>query len=78
MRRVQPGRYVGTLTDADGPVLLTVRGPRALIRYTMRDGMTVRQQLALQADERTLLNRLDVMRWGVPVARLTETIRKRD
>ena len=78
IRRVAPGRYTGTLTEAEGPVTLTTRGPRALIRYRMKDGLAVEQQLALQADERTILNDLLVSKWGVRVARLSETIRKVD
>ena len=76
--RVGPNRYGGTLTDAAGPVTITTAGPRAVIRYRMPGGMAVRQQLALQADRRTLLNHMTVSKWGVRVARLDETIRKLD
>ena len=76
MRRVGPGRYTGTLTEAVGPVSIAVAGPRAAIRYEMNGGLDVRQQLALQADGRTLLNHLEVRKWGVRVARVEETIRK--
>jgi hypothetical protein len=78
IRRLAPNRYTGTLTEAEGLVALTTRGPRALIRYRMKDGLAVEQQLALQADERTILNDLRVSKWGVRVARLRETIRKAD
>ena len=78
IRREAPGRYTGTLTEAEGPVSLTTRGPRALIRYRMKDGLAVEQQLALQPDERTILNDLQVSKWGLRVARLRETIRKAD
>lgn len=77
MRPVGPGRYTGTLTEAVGPVSLTVQGPRADIRYRMKDGLRVRQHLALQRDGRTLLNRLEVRKWGIRVVRVEETIRKR-
>lgn len=76
IRRVGSGRYSGSLTEAEGAVSLVTRGPRATIRYRMKDGLTVEQQLALQADERTILNNLEVRKWGVRVARLRETIRK--
>jgi hypothetical protein len=59
-------------------VSVDVAGPRATIRYTMRGGMRVEQQLALQADGRTLLNHLQVRRFGLRLATVTETIRKRD
>jgi hypothetical protein len=78
IRRVGGNRFTGTLTEADGPVTLVTRGPRAFIRYRMKNGLAVEQQLALQADERTILNDLQVSNWGVRVARLRETIRKSD
>lgn len=76
IRPAGPNLYTGTLTDAVGPVTVTTRGPRAQVRYEMRDGLEVEQQLALQADGKTLLNRLEVRKWGVRVARVEETIRK--
>lgn len=78
MRPVAPGRFTGTLTDAQGPVTGTLSGPRATIRYRDRNGFDVEQHLALQSDGRTLLNELSVRRAGVRVARLEETIRKVD
>lgn len=78
MRPAGPNRYVGTLTDAEGPVQVRTVGPRAYVSYAMEGGFQVEQQLALQGDGRTLLNRLDVKKLGVRVAKLDETIRKRD
>lgn len=78
MRPVAPNRLSGTLTDATGPVQVTTAGPRAYIRYTMKNGYQVEQQLALQSDRTTVLNRLDVMKFGLRVATLDETIRKID
>ena len=78
MRLVAPNRYSGTLTDATGPVHVTVSGPRAYIHYTMKNGFHVEQQLALQSDGRTVLNRLVVQKFGLHVATLEETIRKLD
>ncbi len=78
MRPVAPDRFTGSLTDAVGPVEVTIAGPRANIRYWMKNGLEVEQQLALQRDGRTVLNVLIVKKFGVRVARLTETIRKLD
>ena len=77
MRPAGPGHFNGTLTDASGPVNIIVSGPRAIIRYPMKGGLEVRQQLALQSDGETLLNRLSVRKFGLEVAHLDETIRKR-
>lgn len=76
MRPVGQNRFTGTLTDASGPVDLTVSGARALIHYPMKGGLQVHQQLALQSDGRTILNRLSVRKFGFEVAHLDETIRK--
>lgn len=78
IRRTGPNRFTGSLTDADGPVEITVAGARATIRYRMKAGPWVEQQLALQPGGRTLLNRLTVTRLGMRLARLDETIRKLD
>lgn len=78
MRPVSPTRFAGTLTDAVGTVHGTIAGPRAYIRYTMKGGFDVEQQLALQGDGKTVLNRLEVKKFGMRVATLTETIRKLD
>ena len=78
LRPVGGSRYTGAMTDARGPVTVEVDGGVASIRYTMRNGMAVDQTLALQADGRTLLNRLNVRRFGLQIARLDETIRKLD
>ena len=71
-----PGRFTGTLTDAAGPVTMTVAGPRAFVAYATPSGLRIRQQLALQSDGRTILNHLEAFKLGVRVASLDETIRK--
>ena len=78
IRPVGPNRYSGSLTDATGPVQVTVSGPRAYIRYEMNNGLQVEQQLALQASGTTLLNRLHVKKFGITIATLEEMIRKLD
>lgn len=75
-RRVGQNRYSGTLTEAVGLVTAEVSGPRAKIKYSMRGGLEVEQQLAEQPDGKTVLNRLTVSKLGIRVATLTETIKK--
>ncbi|MEO6581566.1 MAG: DUF3833 family protein [Sphingomicrobium sp.] len=72
------GRYQGSLTDAVGPVDFVSAGPRATIRYRMKNGMEVDQHLALQRDPRLVLNRLTVSKFGLRLATLDERIRKLD
>jgi hypothetical protein len=76
MRPAGPGRLTGTLTDAEGPVAIQVDGPRASIDYRTPSGLRIRQQLALQPDGRTLLNRLEAFKFGLRVAMLDETIQR--
>lgn len=76
IKRVAQHRYTGTLTDAVGAVSAEVVGPRAQIRYMMRHGLVVQQQLARQSDGTTVLNRLAVYKFGARVATLNETIKR--
>ena len=78
LRRVAPGRYTGTLTDATGPVSAETDGPRLHIRYRASGGVGIEQWLLLSPDSRTADNRLTARKFGVPVARLHETITKVD
>lgn len=68
--------YSGTLTEAVGEVDAKVVGAHGYIHYTMAHGLTVDQELALQGDGTTVLNRLVVHKFGLRVATLNETIRK--
>ena len=76
MQPAGPGRFTGSLTDAKGPVDISIAGPRATIDYVTPSGMKIRQQLALQPDGRTILNRLEAFKYGIRLATLHETIRK--
>ena len=78
MRPAGPNRFTGTLSDAVGPVEVTVSGRSAQIRYTMKGGLKVDQTLDLQGDGRTLTNRVTVKRFGLRFARVDGKIRKLD
>ncbi len=71
-----PGRFTGTLTDANGPVEATVDGPRLHITYPMKGGLDVDQTLTLSPDGTSLDNRMSVTKLGLRVAHLEERIRK--
>ena len=70
-----PGRWTGALSEADGPVEAVSDGGRLTIRYGMGGGLSMHQELGLEAPG-LVLNRSSVRFWGVPVARLTEQIRR--
>jgi len=77
LKRQSPTQFTGTLTDAAGPVTVDVVGDRARIRYTMKNRMSVEQWLT-PTGPRTVDNQMRVRRFGVVVARFSETIRKLD
>lgn len=76
MRPVAANRYSGSMTDAVGQVNVIVSGSRADIHYKTKAGFEVAQQLVLQSDGKTILNRLSVRKLGIRVATVRETIRK--
>ena len=78
MRPDGPNRFAGTLTDAVGPVNVTVAGTRATVRYKMKGGLNIDQQMELQRDGKTLASRITIRKLGLRVGRFEGTIRKLD
>ena len=74
LRRVAPGRYAGTLSDASGPVAGDVTGNRLHLRFAMKGGLKAQQWLYLQPGGQVARNRMVVTKFGIPVASLDETI----
>jgi hypothetical protein len=73
-----PNHFTGVLSDAKGPVDVTVAGGTAVIRYVMKDGgLKVEQQLALNRDG-SLSNRVIAKKFGLKFAEVDGTIRKQD
>jgi hypothetical protein len=72
-----PGRYVGTLTDAAGPVEAQVMGRAIRIRYPMKGGLKVESWLTAVPGARAFDNKTTITKWGLQVATLTERIEKR-
>ena len=79
MRQVGPNNFRGSLSDALGPVDVTVSGGSATIRYIMREGrVKIVQQLQLQPDGRTLTNHVDARKFGLKFGNVDGVIRKLD
>ena len=77
MRQDGPGRFVGTLTDAAGPVRVDVKGDSVRIRYTGQNHLDFDQVLT-PAGPREVRNAMRVKRFGIVVAHFNEVIRKTD
>lgn len=76
LHRVGGNRFTGTLTDAVGPVTGDAHGNLFHLRFRAKGGLRIEQWLYLQPDSRTSLNRMVVRKFGIPVAALSETIRR--
>lgn len=78
IRETSPGRYSGTLSDAQGAVTGEVHSNRLHLAFTMEGNLPTEQWLTLSPDGRRAYNVLTVRKFGLPVARLAEDIRKLD
>ena len=77
MRQEGPERFVGTLTDAVGPVRVDVNATSVRIRYTGQNHLAFDQVLT-PAGPRLVRNAMRVKRFGIVVAHFNEVIRKTD
>jgi len=76
LREITPGRFEGTLTEATGPVTGEIVDGRLHLRYPMKGSVIADQWLTLEPDGRTAHNHTIISKFGIPVAKLDETIRR--
>ena len=69
-----PHQFVGTLSDAAGPVVARADGSRLVLRYRVAGPFVMHQTLDRLPDGRTTANAGRITVLGVPVGRLRETI----
>lgn len=72
------GGYESVLSDASGPVLVTVESGRLHIRFRAKGAVRIEQWLTLEPGGRVARNHLVVHKFGIRVATLDETISKID
>lgn len=78
MHSVSPDHFTGSLSDAEGPVDVTISGNSATIRYVMKEGgLKIEELLQLQRDG-TLANHVTAKKFGMKFAQADGTIRKLD
>ncbi len=78
LRPTSPTTMTGTITDNPGPVRGRLDGNRLLLNYTMKGGLKAEQVLTIQPGGRSLINRMTVRKFGLPVAHVKEVITKVD
>lgn len=78
MRRVGPGRYSGTMTDAKGPVTVEEVGGRYRFRFKMSGNVAVEQWLTPMPDGRSARSSVTIRKYGIRVGGSEAVIRKLD
>lgn len=69
-------RYSGSLSDAQGPVTISVDGNQMQISFVMKGGFPVDQKIVLAADGQSARNVMVIKKLGLRVAVLDENIVK--
>lgn len=76
VRQVSPGHFVGTMSQATGPVAIDQIGNRYRFRFAMSGGLSVEEWLAPQPGGRTATSSITVHKYGIPVATSQDVVRK--
>jgi hypothetical protein len=77
VRQISPGRYVGTMSDASGPVTIEQVGDRYRFRFRMKGKLNVEQWLTPLPGGASAISSSKVRRLGLVVATIEGMIRKR-
>ncbi len=74
IHQVGPGRFVGTMSEAAGPVTVDAIGGRFRFRFKMKGNLAVEQWLSPGPDWKSARNLVTVRKFGIPVASSDGTI----
>jgi hypothetical protein len=78
IRKAGAGRFVGTMSEASGPVTIEEVGDRYRFRFKMKGNLAVEQWLSPSANGKSGRNTVTIKKLGVTVARSDGTVRKLD
>ena len=76
IRRAGTGRFVGTMSEAAGPVTIDEVGDRFRFRMKMSGGLSVEQWLTPLPGGRSATSSMTVRKFGIAVASSQGTVRK--
>lgn len=76
IRKVGPGRYAGTMSEAKGPVTVEEVGNRFRFRFKMPGNLAVEQVLTPLPGGRSATSKVTIKKLGVTVGRSEGTVRK--
>ena len=78
IRKAGPKRYIGTMNEASGPVVIEEIGERFRFRFKMKGNLSVEQWIIPGPGGKSGKNTLTIKKLGMTVARSEGTIRKLD
>ena len=78
MRKIGPGRYTGTMSEAKGPVTVEEVGDRYRFRFRMDGNIAVEQWLTPMPDGRSARSVVTIRKYGIRVGGSDAVIRKLD
>ena len=78
IRQVGPGRYMGTMSEARGPVTIDEVGGRFRFRFRMKGDLAAEQWLTPRPGGKTAISKLIIKKLGMVVGRSEGTVRKLD
>jgi hypothetical protein len=76
IRRVGPGRFAGSMSEANGPVIVEQVGSAYRFRFKMRGSLAVEEWLFPNDDGKSGASKLTIRMYGMKVASSDATIRK--
>ena len=78
MRKVGPGRFTGTMSEARGPVTVEEVDGKYRFRFRMDGSVSVEQWLIPSADGRSAHSKVSIRKYGIRVGGSNGVIRKLD
>jgi hypothetical protein len=76
MRRVSPGHYSGTMSEAKGPVIVDEVDGKYRFRFRMDGSVAIEQWVTPAPDGRSATSKLTIRKYGVIVGHSDSVIRK--
>ena len=76
VRQVSPGHFIGTMSQAAGPVSIDQVGSRYRFRFHMNGGLAVEEWLTPLPGGKTATTTISVHKYGIPVASSEGIVRK--
>ena len=78
IREVEPGKFVGTMSEAKGPVTVEEVGGRYRFRFKMKGNVAVEQWVTPLPGGRSASSKVTIRKLGITVGQSEGTIRKLD